>query len=110
MNGDKIGQVKLRKFSGIKLLKKQSKVNKKVSGHTYVRIRNQKTKTCNQRDYSEIKGNRVKCAFTSEIRIFYYHRPAELQSKKEVRIYLAKYVYSKKTKVNDRNAKNRNRL
>ena len=36
VNGDKIGQTKLRKFSGIKLLKKAvKKVSKKVSGHTY---------------------------------------------------------------------------
>ena len=31
-------------------------------------------------------------------------------SQKEVRIYSVKYVYSKKTKVNDHNAKNRDRL
>ena len=39
-----IGQTKMSEFSGIKLLKKAvEKVNKKVSGHTYVQIRNQKT-------------------------------------------------------------------
>ena len=38
----KLDKRKARKFSGIKLLKKQlEKVNKKVSGHTYVQIRNQ---------------------------------------------------------------------
>ena len=39
-----IGHKEKSEFSGIKLLKKAvEKVNKKVSGHTYVQIRNQKT-------------------------------------------------------------------
>ena len=42
----KIGQVKSRKFSGIKLLKKAvEKVNKKVSGHTYVKYVIEKSAT-----------------------------------------------------------------
>ena len=49
--------IRKSEFSGIKLLKKAvKKVNKKVSGHTYVQIRNQvKTYICAWRDYSETK-------------------------------------------------------
>ena len=57
----KIGQTKVRKFSGIKLLKKAvKKVNKKVSGHTYGQIRKQ----------IQTNGTTVNKNKSSEVRIY----------------------------------------
>ena len=75
----KIGQTKSRKFSGIKLLKKAVKSEQKSKWTYVVDIRPykyviKKAYVTNGTTVKQNKRNRVKCAFTGEIRTFYYYR------------------------------------
>ena len=71
----------LRYKTAQKAVKSEQKKLVDIRTYEYV-IKKQKQKRATNGTTVKNKRNRVKCAFTREIRIFYYHRPAETTVKK----------------------------